>query len=301
MTIDRRSFLKLAGAGLGGFAVTDLPKPSQPSLGPTDGMALLYDTTICVGCKACQVACKQVNGLPPETDEQGIYEMPNHLTGKTWTVIKLYQPEGDEPWSFCKIQCMHCQDPACVSVCPVGALVKESNGAVTYDTKKCFGCRYCMAACPFDIPKYEWEKNLPLIQKCNFCAARQAEGLNPACYDACPTGALTYGKRSEVIAIAEARIRDNPGRYVPHVYGKDEAGGTSMLYLSHVPFEKLGFPTLSDQPLPAVTWIYMKAVPPLIGVVGTLVTATYWFTHRKKGPESGLETGPKEESHDSAG
>ena len=280
MTINRRNFLKATGMSLGGVFLLKLDV--KQSSDPNNAVGMLYDATICVGCRACQTACKKVHNLPPELDTSGLHEAPRDLSGKTWTLIELYKStETGGQSSFVKKQCMHCFDPACVSVCPVGALQKLDSGPVIYDDKKCIGCRYCMAACPYNIPKYQWEKALPLIEKCNFCADRLGQGLKPACGEACPTGALIFGKRSDLIAEAEQRIQKEPDRYVNHVYGKDEVGGASMLYLAAVPFEKLGFPTLDGNSLPEITKPYLESVPWQIGLVGSLMVGTYLWTHRK--------------------
>lgn len=167
MPVSRRKFLKLAGAGLGGMAFSLAPTRVKASAARSKAAAaessasMLYDATICVGCRACQTACKRRSNLPPVTDSQQLYEMPLDLSADTWTMIKLYQ--GSEGQSFVKNQCMHCIEPACVSVCPVGALEKLDSGPVIYHDDRCIGCRYCMAACPFGIPKTQWEKTLPLI------------------------------------------------------------------------------------------------------------------------------------------
>ena len=280
MTINRRNFLKATGMSLGGVFLLklDVKQSSDPNI----AVGMLYDATICVGCRACQTACKKVHNLSPELDTYGLHEAPRDLSGKTWTLIELYKStETGGQSSFVKKQCMHCFDPACVSVCPVGALQKLDSGPVIYDDKKCIGCRYCMAACPYNIPKYQWEKALPLIQKCNFCADRLEQGLKPACAEACPTGSLIFGKRSDLIAEAEQRIQKEPDRYVHHVYGKDEVGGASMLYLAAVPFEKLGFPTLDGNSLPEITKPYLESVPWQIGLVGSLMVGIYLWTHRK--------------------
>jgi len=176
---------------------------------------------------------------------------------------------------------MHCLHPACVSVCPVQALQKSDAGPVIYESERCLGCRYCMMACPFRVPRYQWEKTLPLIRKCTFCADRLEQGLGPACAEACPTGALIYGQRGALLEAAEARLRDKPERYVQQVYGKEQAGGTSVLYLSHVPFDKLGFPALTSQALPKLTERAMLAVPGIIVGVGGLMSGIYWFTKRR--------------------
>jgi len=279
MPVSRRNFLKFAGLGLGGVALASTPlKVLGKPAAAEDSVAMLYDATKCVGCRACQVACKKRSNLPPETDAQGIYEMPHDLSADTWTMIKVYKEDTDH--SFVKNQCMHCIDPACVSVCPVAALEKLESGPVIYHPERCIGCRYCMAACPFGIPKSQWEEPLPLIQKCDFCADRLAQGEAPACGEVCPTGALIFGKRDSLLEEAHNRLNNNPN-YFQHVYGENEIGGTAMLYVAGVDFGKLGFPTdLSDVPLPSIDWPYMKAVPWVLGIVASISTAIYFRTHR---------------------
>ena len=269
----------MAGVGLASIALPIKPVMRKGAQIRAEGSAsMLYDAVKCVGCRACQTACKVRSKLPPETDANHLYEQPTDLTAKTWTLIKLYKK--DQTTSFVKQQCMHCIDPACVSVCPVGALQKLESGPVVYHAERCIGCRYCMAACPFGIPKSQWDKALPLIQKCDFCADRQAQGLNPACGDACPTGALIYGTRGKMLDIAHSRLNAS-SEYFPHVYGETEAGGTSMLYIAPVDYKLLGFPVLKDVDLPTLTWPYMKAVPAVIAVMVTLSTGIFLRTHRK--------------------
>ena len=246
---------------------------------------MLYDATLCVGCRACQVACKKRAGLPYVMDENQMYEMPTDLNGDTWTIIKLYQ--DTETYSYVKKQCMHCVAPACASVCPVAALEKTPEGPVVYHSYKCIGCRYCMTACPFEVPKYEWDEINPIIQKCDFCADLQAAGQQPACSAACPTGALISGTRAEMLEIAHQRLADHPDQYFDHVYGEHEVGGTSMLYIAGVSYEKLGYPTLKDQPIPDVTWPYMKAVPFVFFGMAGAMSAIYYWTHRNKEEEEG--------------
>ncbi len=279
MTISRRDFLKLAGIGIGALTLPVVPvQANSNNYRAEDTMSMLYDSVKCVGCRACQLACKMRSNLPPELDPTGMYEAPKDLSAKTWTLIKLHQEE--DKTSFVKQQCMHCIDPACVSVCPVGALEKLPNGPVIYHGERCIGCRYCMAACPFGIPKSQWEKALPLIQKCDFCADRLAAGKQPACGEACPTGALISGTRKQMLDIAHARVSSS-NTYIPYVYGEKEAGGTSMLYISQAHYKELGFPELPETDLPTITWPYMQAVPAVIGVMVTLSTAIYLRTHRK--------------------
>ncbi len=239
----------------------------------------LIDMTRCTGCRACQVACKRRSGLKHETDSTGIYEAPTDLTAYTWTLIQSYN--GEEGASFIKRQCMHCVEPACVSVCPVAALEKTPAGPVIYHADRCIGCRYCMAACPFNIPKTQWDKKFPLIQKCDFCADLQAKGEQPACGAACPTGALVFGRRGDLLQEAHRRLGD-ANRYYQHVYGEEEVGGTSMLYIAAVSYTALGFPRLGSGDLPSIDWPYMKAVPAVIAVMVSLSSGIYWWTHRNE-------------------
>jgi formate dehydrogenase iron-sulfur subunit len=253
---------------------------AQASVGAVqagDSASMLYDSIKCVGCRACQVACKARSNLPPVLDSSKLYEAPRDLSAYTWTLIQLYKSETAT--SFVKHQCMHCIDPACVSVCPVAALEKTASGPVVYHQERCIGCRYCMAACPFGIPKSQWDKALPLIQKCDFCADRLADGQQPACGAVCPTGALISGTRQQMLETAYSRLTASRA-YYQHVYGENEAGGTSMLYIANTNFKNLGFPELSDRDLPPITWPYMKAVPAVIAVMVTLCTGIYLRTHR---------------------
>src|SRR5665648_59772 len=283
MTIDRREFIKRSGMGLAGaFVMPDLSKTLSPTVSP-DCMGTLYDASQCIGCRNCEIACKS-NHTSDDASPAGIQEDQQdlELSAETWSLIKLYQDkENRSIYSFVKVQCMHCIDPACVSACPVGALQKTENGPVTYDEKICIGCRYCMAACPFEIPKYEWEKVFPRIMKCDFCVDRQNAGGEPACTEACISGALTFSKRSDLLVEANNRIQNDPGNYIDHVYGEHEVGGTSNLYISKVPFEKLGLPTLNSSSLPSLTWPWMRAVPGVAIVMASLMTFLYWLTGRK--------------------
>lgn len=247
--------------------------------------AVLYDATKCIGCRACQVACKQWNELPAvATTNTGTYENPPRMDAYTFTKIRFTELEdnGKFQWVFTKHQCMHCEHPACVEACIVGALEKRPDGPVTYDDNKCIGCRYCQVACPFGIPNFEWDKPLPWIRKCTFCADRQGGGLKPACVTTCPSGALEFGERDDLIAEARERIAATPGRYVDHIYGEKEVGGTSWLYLSPVPFEKLGFESHGSEPVTINAARAMGAVPPVLLGVAAAMTGIYWLTKRRQ-------------------
>ncbi len=248
--------------------------------------AFLIDLTRCTGCRGCQVACKQWNQLEAEkTDFFGGegYENPPAMSEFTFTKIKFreYEKNGQLHFAFHKEMCMHCDEPACVSVCPVGAFIKTDEGPVIYDAKLCIGCRYCMIACPFGIPKYEWSKVFPLVRKCTGCYSRVVEGLDPACVTACPT-AMEYGPRDEMIKTAQERIARNPDDYIPKIYGKDEAGGTTVLYLTDLPFDELGFKEITPRPLPDYTWQALKFVPAAFLSVGVGLSAFTWISHRKE-------------------
>ena len=247
MGITRRAAIcgfLTAGATAAGVVSTNaavLPVP------PADAVGLLYDTTLCIGCKACVVACQDANDLP--RDPTGIdarYDAPVDLNYRAKNVIKLYH-DGDRR-SFVKVQCMHCVDPACVAACMLGALKKREFGIVSYDVDYCVGCRYCEVACPYGVPKFQWASAAPRIVKCELCRHRLAKGQEPACSEVCPRKAVIFGKRADLLQEAKRRLAESPDRYVPKIYGENDGGGTQVLYLSHVPFDKLGFPALGDAP-----------------------------------------------------
>lgn len=246
----------------------------------------LIDTTRCTGCRSCQVACKQWNQMKAEetTFFQGEgYQNPAHLSENTLTAVKFIDGwrYGRNEFAFYKEMCMHCNEPACVSVCPVSAFIKTPEGPVIYDAKRCIGCRFCMIACPFGVPKYQWSKGLPLVVKCSGCFSRVREGLIPACAKACPT-AITYGSRQEMINEANRRITAHPGKYMSRIYGLEEAGGTSVLYLSAIPFNELGFKKVTQRPLPSLTWAALRFVPAAFITMGGSLAFISWLTNRKE-------------------
>jgi formate dehydrogenase iron-sulfur subunit len=235
--------------------------------------ALLYNATLCIGCKQCEQACAEKNRLPYNETVAGEERQSDHK----FTVVLT---KGDK---FMRRMCMNCQEPACASVCPVGAMRKTAAGPVIYEESRCMGCRYCMVACPFGVPKYEWSKVLPRVQKCTMCADRVAAGKPTACAEACPTGATKFGERDELIKEAEQRLHDNPGKYVNHIYGLTEVGGTSVLMLSSVPFEEFGFPAeLTRDPLPLLTYRVLSRIPDFVPLGGIMLGGVWWITHRRE-------------------
>lgn len=254
---SRRDFLKLVGAtGAGLVAASAASVEANEGLHVNnDELGMLYDATKCVGCKACMSACKRVNSdygsLSYEKarfDTDGLWDAPSDLSGSTRTLIKLFK-EGPKQWSYVKYSCMHCQKPSCVSVCPVSAMTKEPvTGIVDYNKNTCIGCRYCQVACPYNIPKFQWEKALPQIVKCDLCKNTnlREKGIS-ACAEVCPAGAIKFGKRKELIEEAQNRLKDNPDKYIAHLYGEHEGGGTNHLYLASMPFNKLGLPDIKPE------------------------------------------------------
>jgi formate dehydrogenase iron-sulfur subunit len=235
--------------------------------------ALLYDATLCIGCKQCEQACAEKNKLLYNETVAGEERQSDHK-------LTVVLTKGDK---FMRRMCMNCQDPACASVCPVGAMRKTAEGPVIYEESRCMGCRYCMVACPFGVPKYEWSKALPRVQKCTMCADRVAAGKPTACAEACPTGATKFGERDELIKEAQQRLRENPGKYVNHIYGLTEVGGTSVLMLSSVPFEEFGFPAeLTRDPLPLLTYRVLSRIPDFVPLGGVMLGGVWWITHRRE-------------------
>jgi formate dehydrogenase iron-sulfur subunit len=237
--------------------------------------ALLIDLTLCIGCNACQDACKTENKLPEGEEKK--------LSSTAYTALEEY--DG----TYVRRMCQHCVDPTCASVCPVGAFTKTAEGPVLYEEDKCIGCRYCIQACPFQVPRYEWSSNYPKVQKCKFCADRQRRGLQTACAEACPTGATKYGERDDLVREAYGRIKSEPGKYVDRVYGIEEVGGTSVLYLSSVPFEKLGFKTQLATALPMLTWQALSKIPTVVSVGGVFLYGIWWITNRRADVRKAVE------------
>lgn len=304
---DRRSLLK--GLALAGGAVATGAAPAaayENKECPPGAMGMLYDTTLCIGCKSCVFACQQANNLEPARDAAGLHLAPDSLDGRTKNVIKLYK-EGDRR-SYMKSQCMHCADPACAAACMLGALEKDPvTGVVGWNGPLCVGCRYCQMACPFDVPKFEFDKAAPKIVKCELCRhrvqgaqlekgadgfTRYPKGHGPACAEVCPRSAVIYGHRDELLTEAKRRIAENPGKYFEdRVYGETEAGGTQVIYLSHLAFDKVGLPAYSASAVPTTAYtlqesIYKGFAAP-VALYGVL--AAVLLRNRKKESSGGPE------------
>ncbi len=238
-------------------------------------VAILTDTTKCIGCRECVAACKTTYDLAPDRPRR--WQSDDGLSAQNWTSI-IERPGGE----FVRKHCRHCLEPACASVCPVGALHHTENGAVVYDKDKCMGCRYCMMACPYGIPRYDWDKPVPYVKKCILCAPRLAEGKLPSCVEVCPTNATIFGRREDMLAEAHKRLKDHPDKYIQHVWGEEEVGGTSVLYISDIDLSFLSYGRkLGPKPLPSMTEGAMKSVPPTFLGMGALMVGLHLFTKRK--------------------
>src|SRR5579871_587000 len=234
--------------------------------------AILYDSTLCIGCKACEGACAERWGFP-YNDQVAAEE---NISAHKLTAIETH---GER---YSRRLCMHCAEPACASVCPVGAIQKTGLGPVVYDPEKCIGCRYCLQACAFQVPSYEWNKRLPRMRKCDMCFERQSRGEVTACAASCPTGATKCGDREDLVAEARHRIANKPGDYYGKIYGLEEVGGTSVLYLSAVPFEQIGLRVnVPRQSLPDLTWRVLELVPDVVSTGSVLLGGIWWITNRR--------------------
>ncbi|MCJ7630515.1 MAG: 4Fe-4S dicluster domain-containing protein, partial [Longimicrobiales bacterium] len=248
--------------------------------------AILYDSTLCVGCRACELACNDQNQLGRTSDEifAGCSSQDQRALGPDVLSCVTQHEDGADPSkvAFGKAQCMHCLDPACASVCPVRAMEKTSAGPVVWHSELCLGCRYCMMACPFEVPRFEWGSPNPRIRKCTMCHERIREGGRPACVEICPSGALAFGSREELLVEARRRVAERPREYVHHVYGEREAGGTTVLHLAAKPFGELGYKTDLPEVSPvAGTRPAMAAIPFVLNGLALFVGAAAWLTRRK--------------------
>ena len=303
--IDRRRFVGLAAASAGGVGLaTDAAAGDRHPLSP-DYVGVLVDTTLCIGCRKCEEACNRRNHLPrtPESfADREVLRRFRRPGENAFTVVNQFPggpspDQAERPTTFAKVQCMHCLIPSCVSACIVGALTKAADGAVVYDPTICIGCRYCMVACPFEVLAYQYDTALaPKVRKCELCTGTSAAGgADPACAAACPTEALVFGKRADLLAIAHQRIELRPDRYLPHVYGEHEVGGTGWLYLTGRPVAEIGLLDLPER-APALR---TEAIQHGIFKFGIVPVALYgalaglmWLNHRRR--DEGDEVEPAE-------
>jgi formate dehydrogenase iron-sulfur subunit len=243
---------------------------------------ILNDVTRCIGCESCVDACKRTHGLPTEDGPPRVGAAPDGLTATRWTSIVRVSDQAKV-----RKQCRHCLEPACASVCPVGALKKTAEGPVVYDKSVCMGCRYCMMACPFGVPRYEWASATPSVRKCVMCYEELRSGRldRPACVSACPAEATLFGERDETIVEAKRRLASRPDLYQPRIWGLDEIGGTRVLYISHVSLAGLGWldpDALGSDPLPELTWDALQKVPFEFFGMGGLMAGLYWIIERRQ-------------------
>ncbi len=327
MKIRRRDFLKATASGAALLTLKSTPVSARSVQAlPPEAVGILYDSTLCIGCNACMTACKQANGMEPEfTGDQKIWDNPRDLSSKTLNIIKEYtngaadkKDQVEDGYAFIKRQCLHCIDPSCVTACPVSALRKDpENGIVTYNKDACIGCRYCQVACPYNIPKFQWDDPYPEIVKCQLCSHIVNKGGIAACCSVCPTGASLFGPVVELIEEARRRMQMTPGqtyrfpvssldsgqyhnykvaRYVRHIYGKEELGGSQVMYLSAVPFEKFGLPAFPKESFVSMASgiqyaIYKGMVYPLVVLAGLIYMV-------KKQKNTGEEKKEEEQTSD---
>ncbi len=253
-------------------------------------VAILTDVTKCIGCLECVAACKKQNGLA--MDVPRVWQRNDGLSADNWTAVLQKEASGEN--YYVRKQCRHCLEPACASACPVGALHTTPQGVVVYDNDKCLGCRYCMMACPYGIPRYDWDQQVPYVRKCIMCYDRIKDGQQPACTQACPKEATIFGTRDDLLKEAHRRIAESPGKYINHVWGEDEVGGTSVLYVSDIDLGFLSYRSGLTKPLPKTTATAMKSVPFAFVGMGAAMLSMNWIVKRRQ--KLGDGHGEEEES-----
>jgi formate dehydrogenase iron-sulfur subunit len=236
---------------------------------------LLVDVTRCTGCERCVAACVEANELDPLAAQRDRAITADGLSANRLVSVVQVQDR------FARKSCMHCLEPACVSACLVGGITRSPEGPVVYDPDKCIGCRYCMLACPFHVPRYEWDDTAPLMAKCAFCFQRLEGGELPACAEACPEDALTFGDRDRLLVDAHQRIDTSPGRYLPRVWGEHEFGGTAVLYVSDVDLSPLGWPGEEAPPIPSLTQPLIEKTPAIGLSVASCLVGLNWVIRRR--------------------
>ena len=282
---SRRDFLRVVTSGSILAATPAFAGDRHPETDYTSEYGVLVDTTLCLGCRKCELACNQTNGLsdrpPNEFEDESVFREHRRPQPDAYTVVNTFTDPSEPGRRYTmKVQCMHCNDPACVSACIVGALRKDPRGPVVYDPSRCIGCRYCLISCPFQIPTYEYDDPMqPRVRKCTFCFDRLTnKGELPACVAVCPSGALRFGTRGELIEAAYTRMADAPDRYHHHLYGEHEIGGTSWMYLAPAEFENTELPDLGTGPIPDLTesiqhGLFKSFIPPVLlyGLLGLIM------------------------------
>jgi formate dehydrogenase iron-sulfur subunit len=288
MGISRRQFLGWLGAAGAGATVANRAEAASNKQfgGYPNSFGILHDTTRCIGCRKCEEACNKVNELPaPEQpfDDLSVLDQERRTRFDTFTVVNRFKGKDNLLPVFVKKQCNHCLEPACASACFVRALRKVKTGAVIYDESLCVGCRYCMIACPFNIPAYEYNEPMtPRVTKCTMCHPRIEKGLLPGCVEICPKEALTFGSREKLIKIARRRIEKYPNAYIDHIYGEQEMGGTSWMTISGAPFSEIGMrEDLGTQTASSYTAGPLAAVPVVVALWPVLLTGIYAISKRK--------------------
>ncbi len=286
--MNRRDFLKVLAVTPVVAAASSKAEAVEGTEYPEELRGILVDTTRCVGCRNCEIACAEANNLPYPDLSEMVPNKPMDTNPNQYMVINLFETDKGESWV--RHACMHCVEPACATVCPVKALEKLPEGPVIWHPDRCMGCRYCMMSCPFDIPKFEYDSYNPKIQKCFMCWHRQEKGEDPACVDACPQEALMFGTRRELLQEAHARLAEHPDEYIQHIYGEYEVGGTGILYLSNVPFEQLGFRTdLGNTPYTEYSKEFLYAVPMVLTILPALLMGIATATHRNDSKETNAQ------------
>ena len=247
-------------------------------------VAKLIDTSKCIGCKACQVACMEWNDLRDDIGTNvGSYENPSDLTAQSWTLMRFAEyenPKGDLEWLIRKDGCMHCEDPGCLKACPSpGAIVQYSNGIVDFHEENCIGCGYCITACPFDVPRIS--KKDHKAYKCTLCSDRVAVGLEPACVKACPTGAIMFGTKEDMKQQAAERVEDLNSRGFDHagLYDPAGVGGTHVMYVLHHADQPQLYSGLPVDPHISAAVGLWKGVTKPVALAGMALTALVGFFH----------------------
>jgi len=294
--MDRRNFLKnLCVAGTTAVALPALAQTPEAGPSETEFKSVLVDTTRCIGCRSCEEACAQENGLPDPGTSKDVFSEIRDTTPDQWTVVNRYDTDAGE--IFVKKQCMHCNQAACASACLTQAMFKTEDGPVIWRDSKCMGCRFCMVSCPFVIPRFEYHSANPKIQKCIFCYDRLAEGQKPACVESCPVDALEFGQRREMERVAQNRVANHPTSYIDHIYGQHEVAGTAWLYLSAAPFDQLGFRTdLGSESVPALTQNFLYSVPVVFLLWPAFLNGMRYIKSNEDAVQIDMDSTPGEES-----